>query len=207
MVSLRQSTVLGGACGVAGTLCYLLVILVPMNTATTFFVAMLWPVLSIVFLTAVYRLLDRESPGFWNTLALVNGCIAFALVAGMLSIQLAVGAGIEEYAAKPDADGQLLASIRESLRLVDLGLDVAWDMFIGMTLLFLFGSLRTSRHYGLGWALPSGAFGLALIVLNTITFPWPPDTRGLPDIGPFIGLFIVALAVRTMLAGRSLSDT
>ena len=36
--------------------------------------------------------------------------------------------------------------------------------------------------------------GIALIVLNAATFPWPPADRGLFDIGPFIGLFVIALA-------------
>jgi hypothetical protein len=44
-------------------------------------------------------------------------------------------------------------------------------------------------------------FGAALIGLNLATFPWPPATRGLFDIGPFIALYMAALAVRLILAG------
>jgi hypothetical protein len=44
--------------------------------------------------------------------------------------------------------------------------------------------------------------GVALIALNAATFPWPPGDRGLFDIGPFIGVFVMALAARLTLLGR-----
>jgi hypothetical protein len=43
--------------------------------------------------------------------------------------------------------------------------------------------------------------GAALIVLNAATFPWPPADRGLIDIGPFIGIFVMVLAARLSILG------
>jgi hypothetical protein len=37
---------------------------------------------------------------------------------------------------------------------------------------------------------------------NAATFPWPPGDRGLVDIGPFIALFWVVVAVRLIVLGR-----
>ena len=61
---------------------------------------------------------------------------------------------------------------------------------------------RESRGLGRPWAIPSAALGVALIGLNAATFPWPPADRGLVDIGPFIGLFVMALAARLAWLGR-----
>jgi hypothetical protein len=44
---------------------------------------------------------------------------------------------------------------------------------------------------------------MALIALNAATFPWPPGDRGLIDIGPVIGLFVIVLAARLMTLGSA----
>jgi hypothetical protein len=118
----------------------------------------------------------------------------------MIVVQLAVGAGMGEIAQ--GLDEQTTKALRRGLRMVDLGLDVAWDMLIGTALIFSGAAIRRRSGLGLGWAIPSVALGVALIVLNAATFPWPPGDRGLMDIGPFIGLFVMLLAARLTILGR-----
>jgi hypothetical protein len=62
--------------------------------------------------------------------------------------------------------------------------------------------MRRRSGLGPGWALASAILGLALMVLNASTFPWPPADRGLFDIGPLIGFFVMALSARLALLGR-----
>ena len=45
--------------------------------------------------------------------------------------------------------------------------------------------------------------GAALIVLNAASFPWPPGSHGLVDLGPLAGLFFAGMAVRLVLLGRA----
>jgi len=85
--------------------------------------------------------------------------------------------------------------------MIDLGLDVAWDMLLGTALILWGAAMRRRSGFGLGWAIVSAVFGIALIVLNAATFPWPPGERGLMDIGPFIGGFMLALAARLVILG------
>ncbi len=193
--------VLGGLCGVVGTLCYFIASTVPMGTALEYAFIMSWPVLSVIFLFSLtqYIAIDRQSPA--SQLAFAFGSLAFAMVAGMISIQLAVKLGIEEYIANAPQNEEFLKLIRRSTRLVDMGLDVAWDIFIGTALIFLSVALSRHHRFGIWWGLPAGLFGALLIVLNISTYPWPPNTRGLFDIGPFIALFLIALSVRLLLLG------
>jgi hypothetical protein len=197
----RRLAKTGGICCVAGTLCYLSAAFVPMPDNLSYAVAMCWPVLSIVFAYAIRGVIGSERESLWNSLAFVFACVAFATVASMISIQLAVRTGAAEFAAEPGADAALLGSIRRVARMVDLGMDVAWDFFIGATLFFLGVALSGDSRFGRAWGVLTSGFGLALVVLNSITFPWPPDTRGLFDLGPFIGLFLIAFGGRLAMLG------
>lgn len=197
----RRLAKTGGVSCVAGTLCYLAAAFAPLPDNLSYAVAMCWPVLSIVFAYAIRGVIGTERESLSNSLAFVFACIAFATVASMISIQLAVRMGAAEFAAEPGADAALIGTMRRIARMVDLGMDVAWDFFIGATLFFLGVALSGDSRFGRAWGAPTAAFGLALVVLNSITFPWPPDTRGLFDLGPFIGLFLIALGVRLTMIG------
>lgn len=197
----------GGASGVIGTLCYVAAAAISLNAQTTFLLAMAWPILSIIFVFCLFRFIDLYKRQMTNYLALIFACLAFTLVAIMLSSQLSVVAGTEEYIKQSPANQQeLLKTFRKSLRLVDLGIDVAWDLFIGTSLIFLAVTLRSHPNFGPWWALPASILGILLIVLNVITFPWPPNTRDLIDVGPAIALYIIALAVRLFSLGIKIKN-
>jgi hypothetical protein len=200
--------ILGGASGVAATLCYIAAVTVSFPPAAAYVVVMAWPVLSIVFLFALNRYLGRENQSHANHLALLFACLAFTLVALMISVQMAVTMGMDESiaaaAGSPDRVAQL-QTIRDSMRWVDLGIDVAWDIFIGTALLFLSAALFGHSGFGRWWGVSSGFLGAALIILNVSTFPWPPADRDLFDIGPVIGLYIILLSTRLIVLGRKMS--
>jgi hypothetical protein len=125
---------------------------------------------------------------------------AFTTVLGMIVVQLAVGAAIGEITK--GLEEQTTQALRRGLRMIDLGLDVAWDMLIGTALVLSGAAMRHRSGLGPGWAIPSMVLGLGLIALNAATFPWPPGDRGLIDIGPFIAVFLMALATRLAILGK-----
>jgi hypothetical protein len=108
--------------------------------------------------------------------------VATALMTAMILLQIA----IQMYAPRPE----------RALVAIWLGLDVAWDLYIGVATL-LFG-LCFLRHpaFGrwLGW--PGIVVALVLLVLNTATFPEPPVEVGLFDAGPFVALWYLVVFVR-----------
>lgn len=194
----------GGICGIIGTTCYSITIALPINLIPSYMLAMSWPILSIIFAYAIYRYVAIESQSTSNQLAFLMACIGFAILSMMISVQFAVGQGMAEHlSAYGQMDEGLYDFYHQSLRMVDLGLDVAWDLFIGTSLIFMFFALRKNKSFGTWWASPAIILGPGLIILNVITYPWPPNKRGLLDIGPVVGVFIIVLGGRLVfLANR-----
>jgi hypothetical protein len=190
---------------VLGVASYILAITFPwpetqLGTSIALIVVSAWPILSIVYSYALYCYVAVERESTANRLGFVFAVAGFATVLAMIVVQLAIGAAIGEITSGLDV--QTTEALTRGLRMVDLGLDVAWDILIGTALVFSGVAMRRRRGLGLGWGIPSAVLGVALIVLNAATFPTPPADGGLIDIGPFIGLFVMALAARLALIGK-----
>ncbi len=128
-------------------------------------------------------------------LALV-ATVANVVAAGQLTAMLLVQLAVREYEPAP---GRAFVAIW-------LGLDVAWDLYVGVgTLAFAWCMLRHAafRHW---IAVPGIAIALVLLGLNVLTFPLPPGEAGAFDAGPLVGLWYLVVTVRVAwLAWRSRS--
>jgi len=135
-------------------------------------------------------------------LAAISNSLAGALVTAMIIVQLAIN-----YSTAPVADEQLNQVLRQRMWDVVLGLDVAFDVFIGLaTLMFSINMLRDPRFGAIIGGL--GAFISVALVFgaNFYFFPDPPRDHGFPEIGLFVGLWylaVVLLTVRSVRQGRA----
>lgn len=138
--------------------------------------------------------------GLWRLIGLHHGSVAAAAAAGlnaiggalftaMLLVQMAIGVATGDQTERP-------------LQAVWLGLDVAWDAYIGVgTALFAFSMLRHPR-FGRVFGGTGLAIALALLCFNLYTFPTPPQNAGLVDLGPGVGIWYLAV---TLMTWQSLS--
>jgi hypothetical protein len=200
----RRLWIWSGIAGVLSVICYVLAIALPwpetqLGRSSALVVVSAWPVLSIIYSYGLYSFVAVERESTANRLAFVFAVTAFTTVLAMIVVQLAVDAGMAEITQ--GLDEHTARALRRGLRMIDLGLDVAWDMLVGTALVLSGVAMRRRRGLGLGWAVPSASLGVALVVLNVVTFPWPPANRGLIDIGPFVGLFVMAQAARLAALG------
>jgi hypothetical protein len=149
---------------------------------------------------ALARILQarRRAPSL--ELAAIFNCLAGALVTAMIIVQLAIN-----YSSAPvGTDDPLVATVvRRRLWDVVLGLDVSFDVFIGLaTLLFAVNMLRDPR-FGriIGWA---GVFVsvVPLLGANIYYFPDPPYVHGFPHVGIFTGLWYLAVVLMLVRAVR-----
>lgn len=82
--------------------------------------------LGVINSFAIYKALAWERQGAANRLALLMSLLAYAIVTMMLLVQ----GSVSYYAMELTADSSLL----QLLRAVDLGMDLAWDIFMGASL-------------------------------------------------------------------------
>ena len=150
------------------------------------------------------NIFSAEDSSTTGDLALIFATAGFTLLTGMVMVQMAARLGIADLQSQvaSEAQGSELKMILKGVRFVDFGLDVAWDFFIGTA--FILTGIGARRVLGLGlvWGLPLSILGALLIALNAWTFPWPPNTRGLFDIGPFCAAYMLMFSVRLVLLGR-----
>ena len=195
-----------GIAGILSVACYILAITLPwpetqFGLSASLVIASAWPILSIIFAYGLYSYIAVARQSHANRLAFVFTVAAFSIVLAMLTVQLAVGASISEITGGLDQEAS--ESLSRGLRMIDMGLDVAWDMLLAAALIFLGVALKPQGVLGPVWAIPAIVLGAVLAVVNAATFPWPPSDVGIMDIGPVIGLFMTALAVRLIILGRN----
>ena len=191
----------GAVAGLLAMLVYTVIVIVPFSPRIGLTVALSFGVLLIVAFIGLHRFIALHRRSVVLDVAAVFGVIAGAAVDLMFVVQMAVKAPPVGEGADP---GVLAA--REIGNRVQLGLDVGWEVFVGLaTLLFAWCALR---HPRLGPWL--GAAGLAiaalLLVLNLMTFPFPPAESGSFDAGPLVGLWYLVVSVRVLRSLRWAED-
>lgn len=123
--------------------------------------------------------------------------IAFALLTLMLTMQQAIFTEYQQL-LEATAEPKALASLKASFALVNriqLGADVAFDIFYSLGIIFVSSVLVRSK----GFERVIGAYGVlagtGLLVLNLWFFPTPPAVAGSIDLGPATIIWWVALIV------------
>lgn len=205
----------GGLCGVLAVLFYLSSQLFgdvlhefPIRASRAEIVAVwwlgtLWGPLAIAMLYAFHCLLARERDGAVNDVAFVYGVVAFTLVALMVMVQAAVLLKASDLALDgPAADVEAWHDMARVARGVDWGIDVAWDLFLGLWMLLTAPLMLGHSRLGRRWAVPAIVLAVALLGFNAATVPFPPDTQGLVDVGPLVGLYYAALSAYLLKLGR-----
>lgn len=187
--------------GLAATMVYTSFFFLPETTPNwliALVVSSFGPLLSAASL-GLYQVIAHHRRTVSLQLAVVANVAAGALVSCMLLVQTAVQT--QRGVVKEQA-GALWPAFRH----VDYGLDVAWDVYIGLgTILF---AANAYRHplYGRVIGAAGVVLGAALLVLNFASFPNPPDSSGLIDVGPFVGLWYTALSLMTLRVSRWLGE-
>lgn len=226
MKDLERITRVGGICGIAAVLVYLGAVLLPGINGKTIeefltaagtgrngnfimlehFFGAGFGVLGVIAVWGLHRLLSSEKFSIASKVAAIFGYIAFGLVVTMLIVQGAVMARMgSRFVAASASDQQMVVTLYRGLRSIDLGMDLAWDVF-GCISFLLFGMLMIrNRHFGPIFGLAGIIITGLLLILNVATAPTPPGSAGLVDLGPLTGLWFLAVSIQMLRSARSIA--
>jgi len=176
--------------GIATSVVYPSLIFLPLpQLLTIILAAAIGPLLGLASL-GLYRFLRLNKPSVSAQLASACNLLGGALFTTMLLVQLAV----RLRAAGQPIDRQVVA--------VWLGLDVAWDVYIALGTAFFAWAMWSHPRLGRGFAVSGIFIAVLLLSFNLYSFPEPPGENNLIDLGPFVGLWYLAVTIQMW---RSLS--
>jgi len=179
---------IGIGAGVCASALYPALLFAPLPLrATAALGAFLGPAIGIGSL-GLYRVLQMHARSVSSALGAIHNVFAGALFTAMVLVQLAVRQN-----ASPRPEGIVG---------VWLGLDVAWDIYIGLGTIFFGYAMLHHPRFRWPFAVSGFALGLLVIVLNLLPFPLPPAEAGSVDVGPLVGLWYLAATIQ---AWRSLT--
>jgi hypothetical protein len=129
---------------------------------------------------------------------IIGGTIFNLMILVQLTVRSYMSAYLED--STNEYSREIISQIWRGVDKVQLGLDVAWDVYICIgTILFTLNMFRHPR-FGKIFAISGLLIAAFLLGLNIYSFPVPPDEAGLVDLGPLLGLWYAAVAIRTLLS-------
>lgn len=196
----RQSIRWGIAFGLVAMVDYFIIALLPIPDRIAIIMAALFGPLLIIGSFALFRLLAVHQQTFSAEWAILFNSLAGALVTAMLLVQLAIHGTADKIT--PTLDRSLMREFDS----IQLGLDVAWDVFIGLGTIAFGFAMQKHPRFGRIWGGIGILLGASLLILNLATFPAPPANAGLVDLGPLVGLWYAACSVRGLFSLRWLDN-
>jgi hypothetical protein len=144
--------------------------------------------------------LQAERPSLASKLAVTFGIVGFSIATAMLIVQGSVQAGIGQHFASLTSDAEKSAAVPmlRNLRLVDLGLDFTWDIFISWTIILFGAAMLRSRHFGKIWGLTGIAISAFLFSLDVWSAPEPAE----PDLSFLALIWVVAVGIQMIRSSK-----
>lgn len=181
--------------GLSAFACYLAAAFVPLPGPVSLLLAFAFGPLFMLASLGLYHIIGLWKDSVILRVALLFNTVAAALVTLMLVVQQTVFAFHQRFlAADPGSSaGERLLWAFKEVNSVQLGIDIAWDIFGALgTACFavaLWGHPLFGRAFAIGGVLAS----TVLLAFNLAYFPVPPGEAGSIDFGPLVALWYIAL--------------
>ena len=199
---LKKWIVMGAICGLGATIIYPLLLLVGFPLIITVILAAAMGILlslgsiGLFFFLGVFR--KTVSIYLAVLFNIIGGTIFNLMIIVQMTVRNYMSAYLEE--STNEYSREMISQIFQGVDKVQLGLDVAWDVYICLgTFLFALNMFKHPR-FGKVFAISGLLIATALLGLNIYSFPVPPGDAGLVDLGPLMGLWYTAVAIRTLLS-------
>jgi len=163
--------------------------------------------LLIVAGIGLYYFLKQEGKTLTLQLGTLFMIIAGSLVTLMGTMQGSSVAELDKLRPEDSSpDYRAWRFARISADSLQLGADLAWDMFIFSAVILLSMAMLKHSKFGKIFGFPGILIGLLGLAFNIYTFPANPGTAGLIDMGPFVGLWFLVVTIQVIRHYKTLSS-
>lgn len=146
----------------------------------------------------LYHFISMNKKTVSSQLGVLFNIIGCSVVTMMLTIQLALFHMKET--SSIDVAKDLKNYIFQFPNSIQLGLDVVWDLFVGVGTILLALNMYTHPRFGKIFSISGVLVTLALLIVNIYTFPIPPAESGSIDLGPLVALWYLAVTIRIVMS-------
>jgi hypothetical protein len=185
-------------------LSYTLISAAPLSSAQGLVVACVFGPALMGASTGLYHVLRAHRRTVTLDLGLMANAAAGVAVTLMLFAQLGFKRWLEVQlgTGSNDSSERALHAAYEAANGIQLGLDVAWDLFLALGTILLARNMWSHPRFGRLLAVSGCVIAVALAVANLAVFPEPPGQAGSIDLGPVIGLWYLIVTIRLVRSGR-----
>jgi hypothetical protein len=196
-------TRVGATCGVLAVLSYGLISAAPLTPTQALVVACVFGPALMCASMGLYHTLRAHRRTVTLDLGLVFNVAAGVTVTLMLFSQLGFKRWFDVQFGNGSTDSSepALKAAFEAANGIQLGLDVAWDLFLSIGTVLLALNMWHHRRFGRLLAVSGCVIAIGLIVANLVVFPEPPGQAGSIDLGPVIGLWYLIVSIRLAMSG------
>lgn len=197
-------TRVGALCGFVAGASYALASAVPATSALGVVAASVFGPALVALSAGLYHVLRAHRRTVTLDFGIMANFAAGVTVTLMLFTQLALNQWFELQFGTGSADSseRALRAGFEAANGIQLGLDLAWDLFLALGVVLLALNMWQHPRFGRLFAISGSVLAIVFIVLNLTAFPEPPEHSGSIDLGPVIGLWYVIVTVRLAMSGR-----
>jgi hypothetical protein len=156
----------------------------------------------IISFLGLRQLLEYERPQLTATLAIIFGIIACSIMVIQMTVQgtIMVRMAARFVAASDELQRQSVVALYRGLRLIDQGIDLAFDTFFFTAWMLLGVAMLRHRSFGKVF----GTVGILLfaitIVVNVWSAPLPPSF----EMSPIVSLWVLAVYVQMLRSAKSI---
>lgn len=154
-------------------------------------------VFGVVSVGGAYHLFKKHKNSVLLQMAALLSIVAFSFLTLMAVLQETTGAFWQE-ALTNNQSGEDVSPIWSAIDSVQLGVDITFDIFYSIT--FILYSILMFNHprFGKIFSISGIVLFASLLFLNLFTFPHPPASKGLFDVGPITGLWGLIVIIQTL---------
>lgn len=181
----------GALAGLLSIICYFGAAVLPLPQTIGNLMGFAFGPLIIVSYIGIYSHWSQKNNGAFLKISSVFGIIYGAIVTSLIFIQVANNMYHAEFmtlAESADAK-ESLSIIHKAVNRVQSALDVAFDVFVTVSVILLGIVLMKGTIMSKILGLTGIAIASLLLFLNLYTFPRGPYEAGLFDAGPFLGIW------------------